>query len=594
MRVNFRFKLMLSYIAVILVSFGVIAFFLDRQLEKRSVHQIESALISQAYIIEDRVASEKKNGIDEKGLSGLIKKMGVKAECRVTVIDRAGIVLADSEESGESLSRMDNHIGRPEVRTALQGNVGVNTRRSPTLGIYMLYVAVPMAAGRDIFGVVRLALPLESVQNTLWSVRRTILLGLLIAVALAVISGSFIASHAIKSIDRMIHVSRKFSEGDFGRRILQAPPDEIGELANTLNKMAQNIEDKIKEIRVQNQSLEAIFNSMVEGVLVVDRASRIISVNRTITKIFGVDKDAVVGKLFLEAIRNNGMAALLNAVLEKGAGVSAELELVYPVRGIFQVNGTPIFDNDNVSGCLAVIHDITQIRRLETVRRDFVANVSHELKTPLTSIKGFVETLRDGAIEDKENSRTFLDIIQDHADRLDKLVNDLLVLSRLESEEIFLDRTTFNIKKQVDEVLMGFQSLLKKRGISVKNELSDSLSVDADKDRMVQVVTNLMDNAIKFNKTDGYVKIYGFDDGTGIRIVFEDSGCGIPVKDMPRIFERFYRVDKARSREMGGTGLGLSIVKHIIELHGGEVGVESIEGAGSKFWFTLPAHKTAA
>jgi two-component system phosphate regulon sensor histidine kinase PhoR len=247
-----------------------------------------------------------------------------------------------------------------------------------------------------------------------------------------------------------------------------------------------------------------------------------------------------------------------------------------------------------VSGCLAVIHDITQIRRLETVRRDFVANVSHELKTPLTSIKGFVETLRDGAIEDKENSRTFLDIIQDHADRLDKLVNDLLVLSRLESEEIFLDRTTFNMKKQVDEVLMGFQSLLKKRGISVKNELSDSLSVDADKDRMVQVVTNLMDNAIKFNKTDGYVKIYGFDDGTGIRIVFEDSGCGIPVKDMPRIFERFYRVDKARSREMGGTGLGLSIVKHIIELHGGEVGVESIEGAGSKFWFTLPAHKTAA
>ena len=258
------------------------------------------------------------------------------------------------------------------------------------------------------------------------------------------------------------------------------------------------------------------------------------------------------------------------------------------MRKIFQASVTPIFESKSVAGCLVVLHDITEIKRLETMRSDFVANVSHELKTPLTSIKGFVETLLDGALDDKEHGRNFLQIIQGHSQRLESLVNDLLSLAHLESKDIVLEKREFDLKEQVEEIVSGFQSQIKKKGISITNELPSNLSIRADKNRIDQVVTNLIDNAIKFNKESGSIKIYSQGSGETIKITIEDSGVGVPEKETPRIFERFYRVDKARSRSLGGTGLGLSIVKHIIELHAGEVGVESTEGFGSKFWFTLP------
>jgi two-component system phosphate regulon sensor histidine kinase PhoR len=327
---------------------------------------------------------------------------------------------------------------------------------------------------------------------------------------------------------------------------------------------------------------------MIEGVMVIDKAGHIVSVNPTIEKIFGVLKSDVGGKIFLEAIRNNDIAEVINAILKAGKPISKEISLIYPVRRIFEVNATPIFDNDAIGGCLVVIHDITEIRRLETVRQDFVANVSHELKTPLTSIKGFVETLLEGALDDKENNRNFLKIIQDHAGRLNKLIDDLLSLSHLESKEIMLEKKSFNLRQQLDEVISAFKSQLRKMNIEIKNELSASISISADKDRIEQVFTNLIDNAIKFNKEKGFIRIYSQEINGKIKVIVEDSGIGIPERDIPRIFERFYRVDKARSRELGGTGLGLSIVKHIVELHNGSVGVESTEGFGSKFWFILP------
>ena len=331
---------------------------------------------------------------------------------------------------------MENHINRQEVRSALAGDIGIDIRYSPTLKIDMLYVALAIKDEGKIDGILRLALPLEIVQKTLFAIRKTVAIGLIFAVALAFLLGSIVAANTIRPINRMIQISRRFADGDFTRRIIQSPEDEIGELAETLNKMAQDIEDKIKEIQTQHQKLTAIFNSMVEGVIVLDRNAHIVSVNHTIEKIFNITKKDVQGKPFLEAVRNNDIADVVTSVLGKGQGRSAELELVYPVRRIFEVSATPIFDNNNVTGSLVVIHDITQIRRLETMRSDFIANVSHELKTPLTSIKGFIETLLEGAMDDKENNRNFLAIIQDHAERLDTLVSDLLSLSHLESKEI--------------------------------------------------------------------------------------------------------------------------------------------------------------
>jgi two-component system, OmpR family, phosphate regulon sensor histidine kinase PhoR len=447
---------------------------------------------------------------------------------------------------------------------------------------------MPLIEKNETIGILRLSLTLENVRKTLFGIRKIIILGLFFALALAFILGSIVSGNIIKPINRMIQFSRRYSDGDFSHRITQASKDEIGELALTLNKMAQDIEDKIKEIKTQNQELAAIFNSMIEGVIVIDKASRVISVNPTIEKIFGVLKKDIEGKVFLEAIRNNNIAEVITRTLKEGATISSEITLIYPIHKIFEVSATPIFDNKVINGCLVVIHDITEIRRLETMRRDFVANVSHELKTPLTSIKGFVETLLEGALDDKENNRNFLKIIQDHAERLNKLVEDLLSLSYLESKEIKLEKKDFNLRKNSEKAVMLFSARLKEKEIIVTNELPLALFISADADRIEEVFTNLIDNAIKFNRKNGSIKIYSLEENGCLKIFIEDSGIGMPEKDMPRIFERFYRVDKARSRELGGTGLGLSIVKHIVELHGGSVGLESAEGLGSKFWFTLP------
>jgi two-component system phosphate regulon sensor histidine kinase PhoR len=348
------------------------------------------------------------------------------------------------------------------------------------------------------------------------------------------------------------------------------------------------LKDKVVAIEQENASLLAVFGSMVEGVITVDSETRITSINPSVEEIFGISKKDSQGKFFLEAIRNNSIAEIINQVLKNAEFVSRELVLVWPIQMVLQINASPIFEDKKVSGCVAVIHDITQIRKLEQMRSDFVANVSHELKTPLTSIKGFVETLLGGALDDKENSRHFLKIIQEHTDRLDSLINDLLELSHIESKEITLKTEELKLADLVDEVLRGFKGQLKKSGVQVNNNLITGLTIKADRDKLERVLVNLIDNAIKFNKEKGSIRIFFEALANNIKITIEDSGIGIPAKDIPRIFERFYRVDKARSRELGGTGLGLSIVKHIVELHGGSVGVESTEGLGSKFWFILP------
>ncbi len=357
---------------------------------------------------------------------------------------------------------------------------------------------------------------------------------------------------------------------------------------DALKSAIEDLEEKVRRLENENIKMQAILNSMVEGVVAVDKETRILSINPTIEKIFDIQATDVKGKFFLEAIRNNDLSELLNNVLEKREFVSKELSLVWPVQKVFQVNASPIFERETVSGCLLVIHDITEIRRLERMRSDFVANVSHELKTPLTSIKGFVETLLEGALDDKENSRDFLKIIQEHTNRLDNLINDLLALSYLESRQAELKKEQLNLQELTDKVLAGFKSQLKKRQIEARNNLPLKCFIRADKDRMEQVLTNLIDNAIKFNKEKGWINIDFQETAHSKKILVEDSGIGIPEKDIPRIFERFYRVEKARSRELGGTGLGLSIVKHIIELYAGSVGVESTEGLGSRFWFSLP------
>jgi two-component system phosphate regulon sensor histidine kinase PhoR len=585
---SFKSKLIFSYILIILLSFIVIAYFLDKNLEKNSLQDIKHSLINEANLIECQIIPENLKKEDLAYLDVLVKSLGPKIKSRITIINNQGKVLADSEEPREKVLKMENHLTRPEVKAALSGDTGIASRYSSTLKINMLYVAIPLKDNNETIGILRVALPLLNVQNALFVVRKTVFFSLFFALTLALILGTVVTNSIIKPVNKIIYASRKFSKGDFTHKIILDSKDEIGELADTLNNMAQSLEDKIREVEIKNQHLVAILESMVEGIIVVDKTSRILSVNPTVEKIFSITKLGSEGKLLLETIRDNNIAEIASNVIERGKFISRELSLVWPVHRIFQIDASPVFRGNSVTGCLLVIHDITELRRLENMRRDFVANVSHELKTPLTSIKGFVETLLEGALEDKENSGHFLKIIQDHANRLDNLVNDLLDLSYLESSSAVLKTEKTNLKKLTEDILSGFRSQLKKKSVEAKNELPDDLSVKSDKNKIGQVLTNLIDNAIKFNCEKGTVRIYSERMNNKVKIIVEDSGIGVPQKDLARIFERFYRVDKARSRELGGTGLGLSIVKHIVELHSGEVGVESTEGIGSKFWFTLP------
>ena len=381
----------------------------------------------------------------------------------------------------------------------------------------------------------------------------------------------------------------EIEKGNLQQRISIYSKGALGRLAQAIDRVLSGLSARINALDKEAIQGKAILTSMVEGVIAIDKDARILSLNPTAQKIFNIKEQDAEGRLFLEVIRNNDIFEIIQRVLKNGEPVSSELSLVLPVQKTFKINASAIFEDSTVAGCVLVIHDITQMRRLERIRSDFVANVSHELKTPLTSIKGFVETLLEGAIDDKENNREFLRIIREQASRLDNLINDLLDLASLEECGIVLNKQEVNFKELADKVLAGFEGQLKNKEIEAGNELPGNLIVKADKDKIEQVFTNLIDNAVKFNRSKGTIKIYAEETADSkIKFTVKDTGFGIPVKDIPRIFERFYRVDKARSRGLGGTGLGLSIVKHITELHKGSVGVESIEGLGSEFFFILP------
>lgn len=587
-RRNFKSKLVLSYAIVVLLSFGFAAVFLSKSLEEGSLQELKASLVNQARLVSGYMGVKRLNEEDPGLIEALVRDIANMTQSRVTIVNAAGRVLADSERLEKEIPQMENHAFRPEIHLALNGETGIQTRYSTTLNKEMMYVAVPVKDSQGIAGAVRLALPLESVDKALAAVRKTVFTGVLFALGLAFVLASLLAAGIVRPIRRIISASRKFAQGDFSRRILYKSDDEIGELVSNLNAMAQDIENKIRHSNVQSQRLEAMFKSMSEGVITVDSHSRITSLNPSAEDMFVVKRKDADGKLLLEALRNNNLAEVIKSVFENRELVSRQLELVWPVQRVLQVNAAPIFERDAIGGCLLVIHDITEVRRLETVRTDFIANISHELKTPLTSIKGFVETLLEGALDDKENRRRFLQIIRNHTERLNLLLSDLLSLSYLESKEAMLRKEECEFRALLADVVAGFSFRLKEKGIKVEEDLAPHFFLKADKERLEQALINLVDNAIKFNKEDGVIRFSSEPLGKGVKITVEDSGIGIPAKDIPRIFERFYMVDKARSRELGGTGLGLSIVKHIIELHGGSVGVESTEGLGSKFWFTLP------
>ncbi len=587
MKINLSAKLILNYLILVILVFSFTTVIILHKLSADSKIQLENSLVTRAQLISEFIPGETIKQKNIALIQPLIIKTKQNTDARITVIAKDGIVLGDSESDPVA---MENHRARPEVIDALSGKPGFSSRYSYTLSKTMLYAAIPAKTGTgEIMGVIRLALPLSTVKNLTINILPNLWLGLMVALVLTIILGYISAYFVTQPIREINRTTQKAAQGDLLQKINITTKDEIGNLAGSLNKMFQQLQERMDEINQEKNKLTTVMASMTEGVIACDNEGRVLLLNQASENLFSVKAEDCRGKIFLEAIRNNDLDTVIAQVLSSGQPLREEIPILLPVQKTFLIQASPLSHEGQITGAVLVLHDITELKRLENNRREFISNVSHELKTPLTSIKGFIETLLGGALEDKNNNRRFLTIIQEHAGRLGKLIDDILVLSGLESREVGLTGGPVDIKSLIQATMDTLTPQLTNKRITWKLESKGTIpAVQADQDKIKQVLLNLLDNAIKFNKENGIITISVETLPGTLKISISDNGTGIPEKDLPRIFERFYRVDKARSRDLGGTGLGLSIVKHIIEAHHGRVGVESVEEKGSTFWFTLP------
>lgn len=582
---TFRFRLFISYLALSAVVLGAAFFLVYQRIERAELSSLKSKLSDEAALVSSQLRSR---DLASPGINELARSLAAKVRSRLTIISADGRVLADSELDAAGVKAMGNHLERPEIGGALEGSASYDLRPSATLGKVMLYAAYPVNFSGRVGAVVRLAIPATQLDTMRSLLRKALAAALALALLLSFFLSLAVSAGFSRPFDKIVYGSKKFAAGDFSYRIQKDFHGEMGKLAETLNSMSASVEENLRRLELQSQQLSAAFATMAEGVLMTGPDARLTALNPAMERIFSVKAADAVARPLLEVIPNAGLSGICDRALSGGKPVSDEMELSTPVRGIFLVNASPLFSGRTVSGCLMVVHDITEVRRLEAKRRDFVANVSHELKTPLTAISGYVETLMEGAIDDRKHAMEFLGVIHAQSRRLDNIVSDLLKLSSLESYAVEVKKEDVGLKDLADSLISGLAAVFKSKKAAVSNAIPAGLVVRADPEKLGQVFINLLDNAVKFSVESARVELSAVELPGSVKVIVKDSGIGIPQEHLSRVFERFYRADKARSREMGGTGLGLSIVKHVIDLHGGSVGVESAEGRGSAFWFTLP------
>jgi two-component system, OmpR family, phosphate regulon sensor histidine kinase PhoR len=578
-------KLTLTLVGFVAVTIIAAGLYLNRALEMFAVETLEARLISMGRLLHDEARALVARSAPPAELRAFVLRAARPTASRVTLIAADGQVLADSEVAVEDLGRVENHATRPEVREALAAGIGRDRRSSATIGTPLLYVALPIVDGGRPIGVLRVALPLAVVTSSYAEIRRVMLAGGVVALLVACGIGLFVAHRVTKPVVQMQTIARRMSEGDFTVRAPVRSPDEIGALGRALNGLAARLREKIHDLGHEQAKATAILDGMIEGVIAVDARDTIILMNERARSMFGLDATRGEGKPFLEVIRNTELHEVFRESRAAGEGSVShrELRLASPVERRVQVNAVPLRLAAGEVGVVMVLHDVTELRRLEQVRTEFVANVSHELRTPLTAIQGYLETLLAGALEERENARRFLEIVFRHTERLGRLLNDLTDLSNIELGRVSLKLAPTRLDEIVDAVLAIMGPKATSGRVTLLSQLpADLPPVLADRDRLVQVVINLVDNAVKYTPEGGRVTVEaraGRDGQVEVSVI--DTGVGIPPLDLPRITERFYRVDKARSRELGGTGLGLAIVKHLVFAHGGQLRIESEPGRGT-------------
>ena len=578
-------KILLSYVVLLLAVLLILDIFMARSIHQEYVTQEQFRLETAARILSTSLPTDL-----SREAQSWAKRLGDLTRLRITLISSSGKVLAENQSDP---SQMNDHSNRPEIRQALQNGIGQSTRYSRTLGKNLLYLAYRIQRPGETDLLLRLALPLQEVSDDFRSAQHALFLISFFAFLLALALGYFLTGSLVGRIENIKEFSSDMAQGNLGARIREETPDELGSLARSLNKTADQMQRYITELEGEQNRMRAILESMQAGVLATDSEGRLTLINSALAKILAIDPETNLNLKVLEVVRNVELKNILDRVLNEQIQVTSTVQMMLVPPRVFEVVAVPLQEGSaRPRGAVAVLHDMTKLQHLENIRKDFVANVSHELRTPLTSIRGFAETLLEGALEDKKNNRRFVEIIRSHAVQLSNLTMDLLSLAALEwSETGGLKLATLELKPLLEEVIEEMRPLATAKNQTLKVRIVDGLSpVKGDPEKLRQVFLNLLDNAIKFTPEGGCILLEALQPEAKVilEVHIKDNGPGIPSTDLPRIFERFYRVDKARSREMGGTGLGLSIVKHIVEAHRGRVEVQSILGEGSDFGVILP------
>ncbi len=585
-------RVLFVYLIIALLLLGSLELFLSSEVKNNYIHNLRKSLVLQARLIADQIPATVQNNLDD-----FCKRFKSLTGARVTVIDGSGKVLGDSDESSE---KMENHANRPEIRDAEISDTGSSIRFSKTIGKNLLYVAIAIKRDGDADKVfLRLSLPLHDVETAVNKIRIRIILASLAVLFLVMLIGLFQTRKITRSLEDIADFSKEVTKGHFQKRLFFKERDELGELGNNISNMAQEMSDRLKQSDEEKQKMEAVLRNMSDGLILTDIKGKIIMSNEAVSKLFGVSA-GIEGRTLLETLRKAELTEFIEQVQASREKISGEITLAYPRDMYLMVTASPFYSDKaqgELSGIVLTFHDITRLRKLEEIRKDFVANVSHEIKTPITAIKGFAETLLEGALDDREHAYKFLETIKNNSERLNSLVNDLLTLSRIELGDIKIEKTDVNLNELIDTVFTTLKSKAESKGLSLTQQISPGVTgVKADKDRLIQVLLNLVDNGIKFTEKGGVT--INVESETGkteqeegkdfIRISVEDTGMGIPRKHLSRLGERFYRIDRARSRELGGTGLGLAIVKHIVKAHGWEMKIESDEGRGTTVHILCP------
>ena len=571
------FKLLAVFLIVIAATAGTLDVMLGGAWQASLRAEIERNLTQKTQLFAHRVETDRAHSLTE-----IASQEGLAAGARATIIDASGKVLADSESNP---ANMENHATRKEFAAALSGQVGENERRSATLGIPFLYVAVPVSGG-----AVRLAYPLSDVEAVQAQVNRRLIWGSTIALFLALLIAASASIWTARRLERIVDVAVRIEQGDLRARVEDGPLDEIGRVAAAIDKTAEQVERSFAAVRSSQRQLETLLNSMQDAVIAVSSDGLVQWANQPLDRL--VPQHTRLNAPVVETIRDPDFLAAVKAATTTKQAKTTRATSIVPGR-VFDVTAAPLPDG----GAVAVLRDLTETERVEKTRRDFIANVSHELRTPLTSIQGYSETLLDLSSENSGPNREFLEIIRKNAARMARLTEDLLTLARVESGETRFETEPAPPIELLHDAEESFREIARGQGVELRivetnadrGSVESLPSVCADREAIHQVFSNLIDNAMKYGRAGGRILLGARPAKRGVEFYVQDFGAGIPSEHLPRLFERFYRVDKARSRESGGTGLGLAIAKHIMLAHGGSIRAESELNHGSTFLFTLPS-----